>query len=109
MRDRAVIVTFLLTGAMLREIVHLDKGDMTSSIDDSVTSQRRRSEHSLVSRFFQDGNKVVFKTAEAQEPGESKSHSESYEPQESCDKGSVSAFSNQELMKRVNGLKLLGG
>ena len=27
-RDRAMIVTFLLTGARLREIVHLDKGDI---------------------------------------------------------------------------------
>jgi site-specific recombinase XerD len=27
-RDRAMIVTFLLTGARLREIVHLDKGDV---------------------------------------------------------------------------------
>jgi site-specific recombinase XerD len=26
-RDRAMIVTFLLTGARLRELVHLDKGD----------------------------------------------------------------------------------
>jgi site-specific recombinase XerD len=27
-RDRAIIATFLLTGARLREIVHLDKGDI---------------------------------------------------------------------------------
>ena len=44
-------------------------------------------------------------------PGrESKSHSESHEPQESCDDGSGSAFAKpRELVKAVNGLKLLDG
>lgn len=43
-------------------------------------------------------------------PGrESKSHSESYEPQESCDDGSVSAFAKPRVGKAVNGSKLSGG
>jgi hypothetical protein len=41
--------------------------------------------------------------------GKSKSHSESYEPQESCDNGSVSAFSKPRVGKGGDGLKLLGG
>ena len=47
---------------------------MSLTIDDSATSQRRRSEHSPVGRFCQDGNQGVFKAAEAQEPDESVIH-----------------------------------
>jgi Phage integrase, N-terminal SAM-like domain/Phage integrase family len=150
-RDRAIIATFLLTGARLREIVHLDKGDIDLH-QATIRLQRRRSEHSTIGRFRQDRTQGVFKAPETQEPNtgvvhilpqsknftwdclvsseeifqeisnqdsqdgttrfaphlrdiairpgrESKSHSESYEPQESRDNSSVSAFSKPRVGK----------
>ena len=40
--------------------------------------------------------------------GKSKSHSESYEPQESCDDGSVSAFSQPRVGKGGEWFKVVG-
>ena len=40
--------------------------------------------------------------------GKSKSHSESYEPQESCDNGSVSAFSKPRVGKGGERFEIVG-
>jgi integrase/recombinase XerD len=66
-RDMALIVTFLLTGARLREMVLLDKADIDLH-QSTIRLQRRRSEHSPVGRLCQGGTQGVFKAAEAKEP-----------------------------------------
>jgi site-specific recombinase XerD len=68
-RDRAMISTFLLTGARLREIVHLDKGDIDLH-QSMIRLHRKGGEVNILP--LADSAKMetqgVFKTAEAQEP-----------------------------------------
>ena len=161
-RDRAMIVTFLLTGARLREIVHLDKGDIDLHqstirlhhkggevnilpLADSAKvelkaylKQRRRRNRTralfiscrnrrisrgavwnLVKKVFQEiPNKnpwhgtphfAPYIRDTAFRPGrESKSHSESYEPQESCYNGAVSAFEKPRVGKGGERFEVVG-
>jgi site-specific recombinase XerD len=67
-RDRAVIVTFLLTGARLREMIHLDKGDLDLH-QSTIRLYRKGGEVNILP--LADSAKMelkVFKTTEAQEP-----------------------------------------
>ena len=147
-----MIMTFLLTGARLREIVHLDRGDIDlhqstirlhrkggevnilpladfakMELKPYLKQRRRRSRTRalfiscrnrrisrstvwhLVKKYLK---KARIKTLgmvphalrlfrdTAFKPGrKSQSHSESYEPQESCNNGSVSAFAKPRVGK----------
>jgi len=156
-----MLVTFLLTGARLREIVHLDKADVdlhqstirlhrkggevnVLPLADSAKlelkaylKQRRRRCRTrplfiscrnrrilrgavwyLVKIFEEIPHKDAWHGASriapylcdvAIEPGrEPKGHSESYEPQESCDNGSVSAFSKPRVGESGQRVKVVG-
>ena len=149
-RDMAMIMTFLLTGARLREIVHLDRGDIDlhqstirlhrkggevnilpladfakMELKPYLKQRRRRSRtralfiscrdrrisRSTVWHLVKYLKKARIKTHgttrfapyirdTAFKPGrKSTSHSESYEPQESCNNGSVSAFAKPRVGK----------
>jgi integrase/recombinase XerC len=152
-RDRAMIVTFLVTGARLREIVYLDKGDIDlyqSTIRlhrkggevnilpladsakmeiEAYLKQRRRRNRTralfiscrnrrisrgtvwyLVKKYFEEipnqdarhGTTCFtpyFRDTPSKSGRESKNHSDSYEPQESCNDRSVSAFSQPRVGK----------
>ncbi len=156
-----MIVTFLLTGARLREIVHLDKGDIDLH-QATIRLHRKGGEVNILplAESAKDRTQGVLSTGD-EEPNtgvvhilpqsknftwdclvsseeifqeipnhdtrhgtsrfaayvrdaasksgrESKSHSESYESQESCDDGSVSAFSKLRAGKSRKQSKAVG-
>jgi integrase len=152
-RDRAMIFTFLLTGARLREIVQLDRADVdlhqstirlhrkggeinvlpladTAKIEIKAYLKHRRKRsraralfiflpesknrawHSLVfsEEIFQENSDKRKRNGTSRftahicdltfKPGrKSQNHSESYEPQESFDDGSVSALAKSRVGK----------
>src|SRR5215813_13533966 len=114
-----MIVTFLLTGARLREIVQLDRGDIDLSqgtirlhrkcgevnilpLADSAKTElkaylKQRRKRSRARALFISCRNLLHPAVKPRR--ESQSHSESYEPQESCYDGPVSAFQKPRVGK----------
>ena len=68
LRDRAIVGTFLLTGARLREIVQLDKATSTFINRQCVCIAKVENQHSAAGRLCQNRDQGVPKAAQAQEP-----------------------------------------
>jgi site-specific recombinase XerD len=66
-RDIAMIVTFLLTGARLREIVRLDRGDIDLH-ESTIRLHRKGGEVNILPLAESAKMEDIFKAAEAQEP-----------------------------------------
>jgi integrase/recombinase XerD len=162
-RDMAMIVTFLLTGARLREIVHLDRGDIdlhestirlhrkggevnilplaeSAKMELKTYLKQRRRRNRTRALFISCRNRRISRGAvwylvkKYLKKARIKTHGMGphalrhtfatlllnqgenlrviqslYEPQEPCDDGSVLHSRSQDLVKAVNGLKLLDG